>query len=366
MTRPTVWIGGPIFDGVRLRDGCALVAVAGIVRAIVPERDRPGDAEVRDLGGAVLCPGFVDLQVNGGGGVMLGDDPTAAGLSRIAAAHRGTGTTAILPTLITDTPDVTRAAIAAVRACRDPAIAGLHLEGPHIAASRKGAHDPSLIRPMAPADLELLTEAARTLPALLVTLAPEAVRPDQVRALASAGAVVSIGHSDAGAAEIRALVDAGARSVTHLFNAMSQMGPREPGLAGAALSDGRLSAGLIADGIHVHPDMIGLAMRAKRGDGAIYLVSDAMAVAGTAQGGFKLGGRPIVRAGGALRLRDGTLAGADLSLADAVRYLVREIGVPPGRALAMATSIPAAVAGLRPHAGHLRPGGSADVAILDL
>ncbi|GAB4389078.1 N-acetylglucosamine-6-phosphate deacetylase [Albidovulum sp.] len=358
--------GGPIFDGTRLLHGRAAIFENGRLAAIT-DADAAGRAaragRVHDLGGAILAPGYVDLQVNGGGGVMFNDDPSPAVLERIAAAHRGMGTLNLLPTLISDSPDKTRAAIEAVaRATADglPGIAGLHLEGPHLAPARRGAHDPRWLRPMAAADLDLLCGAARRLPALMVTLAPEAATPAQVRALAAAGVLVSLGHSDADFATCLAHAEAGARAVTHLFNAMSQLSARAPGLVGAALDCGALSAGLIADGIHVHPAALRAAWAAKRGPGRIFLVSDAMAVAGTAARAFDLGGRRIERRDGRLTLADGTLAGADLELTRAVRVMVDRAGLDLAAALAAATRVPAALIGRE---AALAPGTGCDALI---
>lgn len=244
-------------------------------------------------------------------------------------------------------------------------ILGLHLEGPHLAPSRKGAHDPALIRPMTVDDLAQLTAAAAQLPTLVVTLAPEAVSPDQIRALVAAGAVVSLGHTDATYDDCRAAQLAGARGVTHLFNAMRPLGHREPGVVGAALNIGALSAGLIADGIHVHPDAMALALRAKSGPGEIFLVSDAMAPAGTAMAAFTLNGREIRRRDGRLTLDDGTLAGADLDLSRAVAVMAGPVGARPKVALAMATSRPARFIERGAQLGHLAPGRQADFLFLN-
>jgi N-acetylglucosamine-6-phosphate deacetylase len=351
--------GGPIFDGRALHRGAALVVEDGRVAALVSEAEA-GDAPQRvDLGGDILSPGFVDLQVNGGGGVMFNDDQSVRALRTIAEAHRSLGSTTIFPTLITDTPERTRAAIDAVAAaCAEgvAGIGGLHLEGPHLSLARKGAHDPSLIRPMTDADLSVLTDAARRLPALMVTLAPENVTADQVAALSDAGAIVSLGHTDADFDTSLAYQAAGARCVTHLFNAMSQLGHRAPGLVGAALHSGGLSCGLIADGIHVHLAALAAALRAKVGPGKVFLVTDAMAVAGTDAESFRLNGRTIRRNAGRLTLEDGTLAGADLDLVRAIRLLVEDIGLPLADALAMATDLPARAGRQPPAAGRLLSG----------
>jgi N-acetylglucosamine-6-phosphate deacetylase len=334
--------GARIFDGEDWHDGKTLLVVDGIVAGIADAV--PADARIIDLDGGFLAPGFVDLQVNGGGGVMLNDDPSVETIRRICAAHARFGTTALLATLITDAPEMTVAALGAgAAAAREnvPGFLGLHLEGPHLSLSRKGAHDPDLIRPMEKADLGRLVNARASVPVLMTTVAPETMTPRQIAALAGAGIVVSLGHSDAGYATARAAIEAGATQITHLFNAMSQLQHREPGMVGTALSSGEISAGLIADGFHVDRHVIGIALRSKRGPGRIFLVTDAMATIGTDMTEFTLNGRAIRREGGRLTLEDGTLAGADLDMISAVRFMHREIGLPVEEALRMASLYPA-------------------------
>lgn len=343
-----------IFDGTRLHHGRALLLEGDRVLGIGAPQ-----GEVTELDG-ILAPGFLDLQVNGGGGLAVGGDIDAAALAAICATHARLGATGILPTLITDTPAATarviEAGIAAARA-GTPGFLGLHIEGPHLDPRRKGAHDPALIRPMAQGDLDLLLHAAARLPALMVTLAPEAADMQQIAALAGAGVIVSLGHSDCTAATAQAAMQAGARCATHLFNAMSQLGNREPGLVGAVLAGGGF-AGLIADGIHVDPLSMRVALAAK--PEGIFLVSDCMALSGTDLTEMTLGGRRVLRRDGRLTLEDGTLAGADLTLARAVQVLVERAGIAPERALAMATSVPARVIG-RQDIGVLAPGARADL-----
>ncbi len=339
-----------IFDGTTLRRGVLLVeggCVAGVVDAV------PAGVPVTDLGG-IICPGFVDLQVNGGGGVMLRDAGT---VTQMAAALVRLGTTSFLPTLITDTPAQTRMAVDAVAAgCAG--VVGLHLEGPHLSVARKGAHAAGLIRAMGAEDLAFLCDARPRVGRLMVTVAPESVTPDQIATLVKAGVIVALGHSDCSYEVAVECVAAGATVATHLFNAMSQMAGRAPGLVGAVLTDGRLDAGLIADGVHVHPATIRAALAAKAGPGEVFLVTDAMAVAGTDMTVFTLNGREIHRRDGRLTLADGTLAGADLDFATAIGVMVNRVGVPLEMALAMATRIPARVAGVA--AGQLRAGDAAD------
>lgn len=348
------YTGVRVFDGAQFRDG-PLVVEDGVVAGF-----GAAEGHVVDLGGGSLAPGFLDLQVNGSGGLAIDKDTDLAMLETVCAIQARLGATGCLPTLITDTYDATarvvEAGIAATKA-QVPGFLGLHLEGPHLDPRRKGAHDAALIRPMEARDLALVLEAAAELPALMVTVAPESVTLDQIGAMASAGVVVSLGHTDCTATVARGAMAAGARCATHLFNAMSQMGNREPGMVGAVLgSDGFV--GLIADGIHVDPLTLRVALAAKR-DG-VFLVSDCMALAGTDRTEFHLGGRRILRSQGRLTLEDGTLAGADLTLPRAVQVLAQDVGIAEERALAMASSIPAAVIG-RGDLGHLRPGARADM-----
>lgn len=338
-----------IFDGAGWHDNATLVIDDGRVAAIKPATG--------DIAPGFLAPGFVDLQVNGGGGALFNGSPSVETIRTMCVTYARFGTTGLLPTLITDTPEITAKAVAAGIAAKGvPGFLGLHLEGPHLSIARKGAHDPALIRKMTDADLAALVEAARSLPHLLTTVAVESVSRGQIAELTAAGVTVSIGHSDASYPQAKAAVVAGATMTTHLFNAMSQLGNREPGLVGATLDDGRLHAGLIADGIHVDAATIGVAMRAKRGPGKIVLITDAMSVTGTDEQTFTLNGRTIHRQNGALRLADGTLAGADLTMIDAVRYMTGQ-GYERDEVLRMASVYPAAIIGRE---ARLIPGAPAD------
>jgi len=363
MTGVTAHIGAKIFDGESWHDDAALLTEGDTVAGIVSAHAVPASATKIDLARGMLVPGFVDLQVNGGGGVMLNDRRDVETIRTICRAHAAFGTTALLATLITDTPAITAEAVEAGAAAARQDVAGflgLHLEGPHLSIARKGAHDPTLIRPMSDDDLSKLIAARQRVPVLLATVATESVTADQVRRLAEAGIIVSLGHTDTSLAAARAGVDAGATVATHLFNAMSQVGNREPGLVGTVLDDGRLWAGLIADGIHVDPVAIGIAMRAKKGLAKIFLVTDAMATIGTDMKSFTLNGRTIRRQNGRLTLEDGTLAGADLDMISAVRFMHHVIGMDLAEALRMASLYPAQAARVDGRHGRLRPGARAD------
>lgn len=367
MSMITAFAGARIFTGEDWIDGKALLVRDGAIVDLVAPDAIPADAERIDAAGTLIVPGFIDLQVNGGGGVMLNDLQSVEGIRTICAAHARFGTTALLPTLITDTPGITQAAIDAGRAAKEaavPGFLGLHLEGPHLSLARKGAHDPALIRPMEESDLARLVNAAASFDVLMTTVAPENVTSEQVAALADAGLLVSLGHTDSGFETISRYAAAGARAVTHLFNAMSQLGNREPGVVGAALEDGRLCAGLIADGFHVHPATMRAALKAKQGPGRIFLVTDAMSTIGTNLTHFTLNGREILRENGKLTLSDGTLAGADIDMLASVRFIHEMLGLPLEEALRMATLYPAEAARVDQRKGTIRPGMDADLVLL--
>ncbi|AYM06504.1 N-acetylglucosamine-6-phosphate deacetylase [Agrobacterium tumefaciens] len=360
------FVGARIFDGAGWHDGKVLVTGDGRVGDIADRMSVPPDADIIDAEGLLIAPGFIDLQVNGGGGVMFNNEPDVEGIARICSAHAQFGTTALMVTLITDRPDITsRAAEAGIAAHKAGVrgFLGLHFEGPHLSVARKGTHDPALIRKMETADLAILTGCKAKLPFVLTTIAPENVTEEQVTALRKAGIVVSLGHTDAGLSVATAYAEAGASMVTHLFNAMSPLGHREPGLVGAALSNGKLDCGLIADGFHVDPAAIGIALRAKNSPGRIFLVTDAMSTIGTDDDGFELNGRRVYRNGGRLTLEDGTLAGADIDMLSCVRFMHEKLDTPLEEALRMASAYPAEAVGASGK-GKLLPGFDADFVML--
>jgi N-acetylglucosamine-6-phosphate deacetylase len=358
-------VNARILAGAEWRTGHALLLEAGRIRDLVPESEASRSATRQDLGGLLLAPGFIDLQVNGGGGVLFNDAPTLETIARIGAAHRRFGTTGFLATLITtDRATMAQAADAARGALRAavPGMLGLHFEGPHLNPARKGVHDARHMRPMEDEDQALLMPegAGRT----LVTLAPECVPTERIRALAAAGIRVSAGHTDAGHAQLCAAIDAGLSGFTHLFNAMSPLSSREPGALGTALADPRAWCGIILDGHHVHATSARIAWRAKA-KGRLFLVTDAMAPVGTDATSFMLGGRRIEVEGGRCTDEDGVLAGSVLDMASAVRNAVQRIGIPLEEALAMASSVPAAFLGVAHERGRIAPGLRADLVLLD-
>jgi N-acetylglucosamine-6-phosphate deacetylase len=353
-----------VFDGHRWHAEAAVLIRDGRIIGLVPCGEVPADwPNTRLPAGAFLAPGFIDLQVNGGGGILLNDRPTADAMRAIARAHRRNGTTACLPTLITDTRERMRAAVAAARsiAGRDGVI-GLHLEGPFISPQRPGVHPPDRIAQPRAGDLEELCELAGA-GRSLVTLAPECVPAGFVRTLASSGVRVSIGHSEASAPVVMQAVADGATGVTHLFNAMPPLTARAPGIVGAALAERRLTAGLIVDGIHVDPASVRAAFAAKGAD-RIALVTDAMPTIGSSLDRFELCGRTITLADGRLTTAEGTLAGAHLDMASAVRNAVKLAQLPLEDALRAASLTPAWFLGLENERGTLIPGARADLVAL--
>ena len=339
------------FDGERVRRDAVLEIDRGTVSRIL-SRDRADAAVPRWSPDALVSPGFVDLQVNGGGGALLNNDPDVEGVRTIVAAHRRSGTTRLLPTVITDAPETLERACEAVLACRgDRAVAGVHIEGPHIAPARRGTHAARWVRPFDARTMALLRRLrAKGLPVLL-TLAPELAPPGLVAELRALGVVVSAGHTAAEAGDVDRALGEGLSMFTHLFNAMTPMASRAPGVVGAAL-DSDAWCGLIVDGHHVDDRVVGIALRSRRRPGRTFAVSDAMATV-NGPDAFELYGRTIRVEAGRLVNAEGALAGAHLDLLGALRRLVRTVGVPLDEALRMVTSVPAEAMGLGNGAGRL-------------
>jgi N-acetylglucosamine-6-phosphate deacetylase len=348
-----------LFDGTAMQ-GPALVTVSsGLVERVSFDEAQPGTMTTLP-DDAILAPGFVDVQVNGGGGVLLNDEPTENGVRRIVEVHRRTGTTGCLPTLITDSTDVIeRLAAIAPAASQIPGVLGFHLEGPALNKARKGIHLDSHIRVPNVRDLAAM-KSFGSCGRSIVTLAPECVPPSLIDDLLKAGLRISVGHSDAAAIQIRQAVERGVTGVTHLFNAMSQLTAREPGAVGVALDDERLFAGIICDGLHVDPASLRIAIRCKGRD-RLMLVTDAMALVGTDQRSFLLQGRRITLQGERLVSPDGTLAGAHLTMMQAVRNATAWLGIGIADALTMASRTPATFLGLGSKLGSIAPGYRADL-----
>ncbi len=340
-----------------------IVITDGLIASVRPGPAAPGAIRLPQQ--AVLAPGFIDAQVNGGGGVLFNDAPTPEALRTIAAAHRAGGTTALLPTLITDHPGLIEQAAWAVRTARaEPGsgIAGLHLEGPFISPKRPGVHPPQWVRRLTRDDrAQLCSLPGDDLGALLITVAPEEMTDGDLRALSDAGAILAAGHTEATAARIDQARSAGLQGFTHLWNAMPPAAGRAPGPVSACLQDGQAWCSLIADGHHVDPVNLRLTLRCK--PERVFLISDSMSPAGTELTEFNLLGRTIHRAGGRLVTDDGTLAGADLLMIDAVRNATTLAGAPLNTALRMASALPAAFLNLSDR-GRIAPGYRADLVLL--
>lgn len=360
----TALINGRVLTPEGLKDGLAVIIEDGRIKEVCAAESAPKDAAREDLGRGVLAPGFIDVQVNGGGGVLFNDDPSVDAIAAIGAAHRRFGATGFLPTLISDDLDVIARAIDAVRsaiAARVPGVLGVHIEGPFLNAASKGVHDASKFRVLDEEAVALLSSlgVGRT----LVTLAPETTTPDMVRRLVSAGVIVSAGHTNATYAQARAALDAGLSGFTHLFNAMSPLTAREPGAVGAALEDEESWCGLIVDGRHVAPAVLRIALRCKPFE-KVMLVTDAMPTVGSAKNSFVLQGRVIEVRDGVCVAPDGTLAGSNLDMASAVRNAMTMLSVSLEHAIAAASSNPARFLRLR-DLGAVTSGARASLVLLD-
>jgi N-acetylglucosamine-6-phosphate deacetylase len=363
---PTALVNGRVLTDRGIEEGLVVRLEGGRIESVARAADRRADDATHvDLRNNLLLPGFIDTQVNGGGGVLFNGNPTVASIAEIGRVHRRFGTTSFLPTLVSDDLDIVADAIAATRdaiAAGVPGVLGLHIEGPFLNASRKGVHDASKIRHLDDEAFKLLTTptGGRT----LITLAPEKTTPEMIRALSDAGVIVSAGHSNASYTQVREALDSGLTGFTHLFNAMSQLTVREPGVVGAALEDGDSWCSIIVDGYHVDPVVLRLALRMKRPDRFV-LVTDAMPSVGAEEKSFNLLGKRISVRDGICVDEDGTLAGSDMDMATAVRNAVQMLQVDLALAVRMASRHPAEFLGLANELGRIAPGYRANLLIAD-
>ena len=352
-----------IFDGWKTHKDAAVVVDGSKIRALVPPNKVPTHLTIHSVApGHWLAPGFIDVQVNGGGDVLFNNSPTSNAITTILQAHRNFGTTALFPTLITDTLEKMTAAIAAAEALadREPGLLGVHLEGPYLSPEKAGVHDPNLMRVPSEADWEMLFSKRKI--ALIVTLAPERVPEGFIHRLATSGVRVSLGHSVATYDETRRAISEGLTGFTHLFNAMAPLTSREPGPIAAALETSSVWYGLIVDGFHVSPAMLRLALR---GYGHPMLVTDAMPPVGGSRETFKIYDAEVTVLDECCLRSDGTLAGTALNMALAIRNCVRLLGVSLEDALGFASRNPAEFLGLGHLLGKLAPNYRADMVAFD-
>ena len=354
---------GFVFDGAAVQQNRAVLIENGQIAALVPRREIPPGFSVHELpDGSWLAPGFIDVQVNGGGDVLFNDNPAPEGIRKIAAAHRRFGTTSLLPTLITDRDATMRNARDAIEEAMrsEPGVLGIHFEGPFLSPEKPGIHDPGLIRPPDFWHRDLITGLPGAV--TLVTLAPECLPDGFMPALTANGVRISLGHSMATYDETKAALAEGVTGFTHLFNAMRPMSAREPGPAAAALETPGCWFGLIMDGFHVAPAMLRLALR---GLGTPMLVTDAMPCVGGRNSEFMLQGRKIHARDGRCTTDDGTLAGSAMDMATAVRNCVTLLGITLPNALRLASRTPAEFLGLGDRLGQIAPGYRADLVAFD-
>ena len=358
-------VNGRILTQTGIVDGQAVLLRDGRILGVADSADIPADAVRRDLAGGLLAPGFIDTQVNGGGGVLFNDSTTVEAIAAIGAAHRAYGTTGFLPTLISDDLAVVDAAMRAVERAIEagvPGVLGIHIEGPFLNVKRKGIHDPAKFRVLDDEAVALLSSLKRG--KTLVTLAPETTTPDMVARLAKAGVIVAAGHTNAAYGTVRKALDAGLTGFTHLFNAMSPLTSREPGVVGAALESITAWCGIIVDGRHVDPTVLRIALRT-RPLNRFMLVTDAMPTVGMADKSFDLQGRHIRVVDGVCVDDHGTLAGSDLDMISAVRNAVSMLDLSLEDAVKIASAAPAAFLGLAGERGAIAAGQAADLVLLD-
>lgn len=365
MSGPVALLNARVLTSEGFVTGLAVVMHEGRIADLVANDAIPGDAARRDLHGAWLLPGFIDAQVNGGGGVLFNNTTTVDAIRTIAQAHRRFGTTGLLPTLISDDASVMQRAIDATHdaiAQGVPGVLGIHLEGPYLAPARKGTHDAGKFRVPGADEVRMATSLDNGV--TLLTLAPEQVPADTIRAMVERGAIVVAGHTAGTYEQVRAGIEAGITGFTHLYNAMSPLQGREPGAVGAALEDDGSWCGVIVDGVHVHPASLRVALAAKP-RGKVFLVTDAMPMVGSDDPSFDLYGETITAIDGVVRNAAGALAGSALDMATAVRNSVNLLGLPLDEAARMASTYPAEFLGLGASHGRIAPGYRADLVALD-
>ncbi len=351
-----------LFDGQNFIDDQVITITNDVISAI---DQNISDVDVKATG--LVVPGYIDLQVNGGGGVLFNDSPSVDKLKAIMTTHARFGTTAMMPTLITDKVEVMAQAAEAMSeaiASKVPGIVGIHFEGPHLSLAKKGTHCAELIRPISDKEWQILSR--KDIGQVMVTLAPEMVIPEDIIRMVELGIKVCLGHTKADFATAQKSVDAGATGFTHLFNAMSPLQGREPGVVGCALLNDNTQCGLIVDGHHVDYASCQLAIKTKPA-GGVFLVTDAMPPVGTDQTEFPLYDRTVYVENGKLTSSTGELAGSSLDMATAVKNTHLGLKIPLDESLRMASLYPAQYLyrDQRLERGELKVGMQADMVVLN-
>jgi N-acetylglucosamine-6-phosphate deacetylase len=362
----SVFYNGSIFTGEEVLTSHALIIDKDQVSEIIDVDDIPESITNRyDLKGNMLVPGFIDLQVNGGGGIMFNSEPNVETIKRMVQGHQRFGTTGMMPTLITTSFEEMEKAISAVEQAISeniPGVLGIHLEGPFLSEVKKGAHDASKFCTIDEKGFAIMTSAR--LGKTIVTIAPELTDDDTISSLNKKGIIICAGHTNANYQQTMQAIDAGLHGFTHLYNAMTPLESRMPGMVGAAISDERTWFGIIADGYHMHSSAFKIAVKAKQQGGAI-LVTDAMATVGSFSDTFILDNEEIKSINGKCVNSSGSLAGSDLNMNQAVKNAISFANISWQEAVRMASLYPAKALGLDHVYGKIKKGYKANFLILN-
>lgn len=365
----TALVGARVFDGHQFLDDYAVIINESHIETLLPRDQCPPNISQLDLAGGVLSPGFIDLQVNGGGGYLFNNQPDVKALQAMLSGHRKTGTTSMLPTLISDSRAQQQQGIDAVNTAieqGETGVLGIHIEGPFFNLEKRGTHKAEFIRSLTDEDIDWLCQAAKPhdKKVTLVTLAPEQTLAGQIRKLSQTGIGVCAGHTNANHHQISDAIEEGLVGFTHLFNAMRPMSARDPGVVGAALADTKCWCGVIADGHHVDPVSLQVAINAKP-QGKIFLVTDAMATVGSDNKSFRIYDETISEQDGRLINAEGRLAGSAIGMIDAVRFCHTNMQLALEECLRMASLYPAQFIQKADQLGRIRSGYRADLVHFD-
>ena len=344
----------------------AIIIENNLIESLIDVSKVPSNIDVVDLGGLSVAPGFIDLQVNGGGGYLFTDNSTQNAISEIFEAHKKFGTTNFLPTIISTSYENIIESIENVRKCMSHdmyGVLGLHVEGPYLNSKKGGVHDKNYIRRIQDDEFNAILKRGADV-IKIVTISPEMVDTKYIKKLVNSGIRVAAGHSDATYEQAVEAFESGVSSVTHIFNAMSQFGSRDPGLVGAALENDNIWAGIIVDGYHVHFSSVKVCKKAKAWN-KLFLITDAMPPVGKPDHAFKLGNLEISCYEGKCTTEDGTLAGSALNMASAIRNCIQKVGIPMDEALRMASTYPAEYLCINDRFGRIEPGYTANMTIFD-